>query len=263
MNLKKLFSFLAISPVLLTSCSSFGTHFLVRNIDACLSGTYYEEFTVESFEFAKQMNYEFVVFMASTGCSACDEFEPEFKAYLDDTHFLTYKFDAKDNKELEQTILKDYQGFCEEDGRGTKYLSYPSLFIVKGEEITPLPQNKLKNKAMISNTFREYVHDTFVFYGNGDVINKMVKNGSKVPFREFGYVSFDFNNQNLMDYFKKSIQGYITDSGKVVVVTNFNEIDEYIAVKKATISEDGLVGIKSETMSKDTSNLDYVKSILS
>lgn len=263
MKFRKLGLLLSFVPLLLTSCSAYGTHYVVRDLDSYYNDSLYRDFSIEALNFEMSSGKEFLVFFASTGCSACDAFEPEFKSFLEEKHYLTYKFDAFNNLEMEAEIINTYKGkFCQESQEGNYYLRYPSVFIVKGDETEEIPYSRLKNKTMIANTFNEYVHNCNVYYAEGNAIGNMMKNSSKLPFREFGYLAFSFGNESLLSYYKTSLQNYINDLSFPVVVANYPEFDDYIAVKKGVITDDGMYGSKAETRSKDVSNLDYVKEVL-
>ena len=264
MKFKKLGLLVSFVPLLLTSCSSYGTHYVVRDLDSYYNDSLYREFSIEALNFEMSSGKEFLMFFASTGCSACDAFEPEFKSFLEEKHYLTYKFDAFNNLEMEAEIINTYKGkFCQESQEGNFYLRYPSVFIVKGEDAEEIPYSRLKNKTMIANVFNEYVRNNNVFFAEGNAINNMMNHSSKIPFREFGYLAFDFSNEDLFSYFKESLQSFVNDASFPIVVTNYEEVEGYIAVKKGTITDDGSYGSKAETISnKETDNLSYVKEVL-
>ncbi len=264
MKFKKLGLLLSFVPLLLTSCSAYGTHYVVRDLDSYYSDSLFRDFSFEKIDQEMASNKEFLVLLASTGCSACEAFMPEFSAFLEERHYLTYIFDAHDNQEMADQIIEIYKGkFAKQDANGNYYLSFPSLFLIKGDNSEEIPFLKLKNKTMIANTFNEYVHNCNVFFAEGNAINNMMNHSSKIPFREFGYLAFDFSNEDLFSYFKESLQSFVNDASFPIVVTNYEEVEGYIAVKKGTITDDGSYGSKAETLSnKETDNLSYVKEVL-
>ena len=263
MNFKKTLVLLSFTPLLLTSCSNFGSHYLVRDLDSYFASSLFQEFTLDEIDYAMSIKHEFLVYLSSTGCSSCAEFNPEFEAYLSENHYLTYKYDETSNPAIKDEIIETYgEKFAKKDAQDNLYMTYPSVFIVHGDEVEEIPYSKLKNKTMIANTLKSYVKSNNVFYAFGNAFVTMVKNYKKLPFHEFAYISFDFKNASLMSYFQSSLQSYVNELSFPVVVTDFEEESGYMMVRKSTIDEDGMYGSKAEAMTKDTSNLSFVKEVI-
>lgn len=251
--MNKLFS-LSILPLLVCSCSKHGSHYLVKNIDSFFSESLLRVFDIDEVESMIKTNNEFMIYFSSTGCSSCDIVSQALEEYLPQNRILMYNLDYQNQKDLAELFVAKYPENFK--------LEFPSVYIVKQNEVTQISTSKLDSYNRISNTFKEYQHDCNLYFSNDNILEKMSANPSTVPFKRFAYVSFNFKNNILLQNYSNYISSYLEDLEFPTIVTSYTENSDSIFFAKLSIEDDGNIGCRNQTTTVDFSNIKYIKTVI-
>ena len=254
----KLFLSLLTIPLLLSSCSSYGSHYLLKDIDGCFSNEVFRKFDLVEVEKMMNTNNEFMIYFSSTGCSSCDQITEVLKDYLPTNRVLMYNLDYLDQRETVEFLVAKYPD--------TFKLEFPSMYIMKGTKVTQIPSTKLNSSTRISNTFYEYQHNANVYYSNTNIIENIKKEPNKIPFSTFGYISFDFDNESLMNGYNTHLSSYLESLDFPVILCDFVDIEkqkpDQLFAAKLSVNQSGNIGTKNQTLTSDFSNIEFIKTVL-
>lgn len=236
--------------LLVSACSTYGSHYLVRNIDSFFSDKLFEDFNSDKVETMMNTGNEFMVYFSSTGCSSCETISGVLREYLPQNRVLMFNLDYATQREELDVAMAKFEGKFKSE--------FPSVYIVKGNDVTQIPSTKLNSSSKVGNTFREYQHDCNVYFGTGDVLSKIYKEPDKINFSEFSYVSFNFENKKLLDLYKTHLSTYIENLTSPIIVSDYKEINDQIYATKLSITTDGEFDYKIEASCSDASKIDEI-----
>lgn len=250
------YSLFAIFPLLLASCSSYGSHYLMKDLDGYVNEKVFKTFDINQVEKMMSSNNEFMIYFSSTGCSSCDTISTVLHEYLPSNRVLIYNLDYQYQREIANLFVQKYpQKFV---------LEFPSVYIVKGEEVTQIPSTKLNSSTRVSNSFHEYQHECNIYYSDKVDARELISaNYKKMPFTgNFAYVAFDFENKSLLDNYSYYLSSYLETINFPVILNNFTAKENEIFVGKYSVDENGSIGCRNQTSTVDFSNIDFVKTVI-
>lgn len=253
MKSKKI-TLLSTIPLLVSSCSQYGSHYLLMSADSLLTENTLKQFDLCEVESLMGSNNEFMVYFSSTGCSSCDLVTDSLKQYLPNNPVLIFNLDYAVDKELVSLVVARYPTMFKE--------IFPSIYIVKGQQTTIIPTTKLNSSTRLINTFYEYQHKCNIYYSDDDILHQISKSPTKFPFEDFGYVAFDFDNESLLSSYNQNLASYLEQFEKPVILANYEEYPNLIEVASVHVTKEGLVTYTDETTTSNFSNIDVVKKVL-
>lgn len=253
---------------LLVSCSNtnlkLDKFLTIKDLDSTLTSYSYKALKTEEIKLMMKLNISFLIYCASYGCSSCEKFEPVINELTSQTNLLVYKLDAaKDAEETNYFIeeLGDY--FCQKDAKGNKYLEYPSVYYVRGENVKLFSQNKISSLDKFSRQLSEYKCSNQIYIANSDVKEMLSKNAKNLPSKEFSLFFFDFKNEQLVNYFNNTYANYLSSIPTTpIILKNCIDYVNSIFVERISINDEGKIGTRNQVLTSDESNVEFVKKIL-
>ena len=245
-----IFSFV---PLLLTSCSFHGAVKQYRSFDHVLAQKEGKEapyFTFSSSLLDKQKNSEteYLLYIGSEGCGACQEFTPVLKEFYDKYQPLIYYLDSGKN----YANLTYLQQICGEKWFNNEPISTPTLLVVHDNmEAINVPFTKMGNETMLSNYLKGKISFSNVYFTESNFDEKVF---------EYNCVCFELNlsDINQAKLYKDSIKEYAEKSNKMIVIS-----DNVSNLQPSSFVVEGGIKQKNHTHSYDlVTEKDYIKTIL-
>lgn len=253
MKIRRIFSLIAI-PLLLTSCSSGGDHYLMMNMDTYFSKSYIKSYKQAEIDSLIQSNNEFILYLSSYGCSSCSAVYSALKSYIPTNRVLVYNLDNDFYpQEVELLVAKYPEMFKKE---------FPSVYMVKGLQATQMSTSKMDSSSRIGNAFSSVQHISYLYYSNQDIMSSIALHPDYIPYKTFGYVGFDFNNKTLLNSYTKHLSNDLETTKNCIILNNYHTGVDSIIIGSYNIDENGNVNCINEITTNDFANIDLVKEIL-
>lgn len=264
--IKKTFLHILLATPLLISCGNnvnYNYEFS-KDLEGIVNNTNFRDLYTSELELMMKFNNTFFVYITNSTCSSCVDYEPTANEIFSKYHFLTYKLDIHANpKEFETFSLKLGTKFADKQ---TEQISTPGLFIVHGNDVTPLQQSRVESFDKFSHTISGYKSFNQTYFINTNATNLFMKNPNALTVKDYVYVSFDFNNDLLLEYFKNTYQDFLKNIQTSPLINNYSDNENSMTVSRITIDDDGRIGVKNMAVISDTkineTSVEYIKSIM-